>query len=50
VIDSRAEAEPGRVWLSSSAEHLIEIANCPVLVVPRGRALQFGQPRVAIGA
>jgi nucleotide-binding universal stress UspA family protein len=50
VIDSRAEAEPGRVWLSSSAEHLIEIANCPVLVVPRGRALQFGEPRVAIGA
>jgi nucleotide-binding universal stress UspA family protein len=50
VIDSRAEAEPGRVWLSSSAEHLIEIANCPVLVVPRGRALQFGEQRVAIGA
>jgi nucleotide-binding universal stress UspA family protein len=50
VIDSRAEAEPGRVWLSSSAEHLIEIANCAVLVLPRGKVLQFGGTRVAVGA
>jgi nucleotide-binding universal stress UspA family protein len=42
VIDSRTDATPGRVSLSSSASHLIEIATCPVLVVPRGTALAFG--------
>ncbi len=42
VIDSRADAEQGRVSLSSSASHLIETANCPVLVVPRGVTLGFG--------
>ena len=36
MIDSRPEAEQGRVSLSSSAAHLIEIATCPVLVLPRG--------------
>ncbi|HSZ04665.1 MAG TPA: universal stress protein [Solirubrobacteraceae bacterium] len=41
VIDSRADAERGRVSLSSSASHLIETATCPVLVVPRGVALSF---------
>jgi nucleotide-binding universal stress UspA family protein len=41
VIDSRPEAEEGRIAISSSAEHLIEIATCPVLVLPRGRALEF---------
>jgi nucleotide-binding universal stress UspA family protein len=41
VIDSRADAEQGRVSLSSSASHLIETATCPVLVVPRGVALSF---------
>jgi nucleotide-binding universal stress UspA family protein len=42
VIESRADAEPGRVSLSSSASHLIEIATSPVLVLTRGGALQFG--------
>ncbi len=42
VIDSRADAQPGRVSISSSAEHLIEIATSPVLVLPAGVALQFG--------
>jgi len=42
VIESRADAEPGRVSLSSSASHLIEIATSPVLVLARGRALLFG--------
>ncbi|HSZ14302.1 MAG TPA: universal stress protein [Solirubrobacteraceae bacterium] len=42
VIDSRADAEQGRVSLSSSASHLIETATCPVLVVPRGVTLGFG--------
>ena len=27
-----------------------KIASCPVLVLPRGEALQFGQTRVAVGA
>ena len=44
VIDSRADAEQGRVSLSSSASHLIEIATCPVLVTPRGVSLSFGRP------
>ncbi len=49
VIDSRKDATPGRVSLSSSASHLIEIATCPVLVTPRGTALSFGRP-VALSA
>jgi nucleotide-binding universal stress UspA family protein len=42
VLDSRPEAQPGHVSLSASATHLIEIANCPVLVLPRGVTLEFG--------
>jgi len=41
VLDSRADAQQGRVSLSSSASHLIETAACPVLVVARGQALSF---------
>jgi nucleotide-binding universal stress UspA family protein len=41
VFDSRAEAEPGQVSLSSAASHLIEVARCPVLVVPRGVPVAF---------
>jgi nucleotide-binding universal stress UspA family protein len=47
VIDSRPEAQPGRVSLSASAEHLIEIAACPVLVLPRGVVLPFGRTPAA---
>ena len=47
VIDSRPDATPGRVSISSSAAHLIEIATCPVLVAPRGVSLSFGRPRRA---
>jgi nucleotide-binding universal stress UspA family protein len=43
VIDSRPEAEPGRVSLSASAAHLVEIAGCSVLVLPRGAVVAFGQ-------
>jgi nucleotide-binding universal stress UspA family protein len=50
VIDSRPEVEVGRVGLSSSASHLIEIATCPVLVLPRGARLQFGRSTVATAA
>ena len=51
VLDSRDGAEPGQVWLSSSAEHLIEISSCAVLVLPRGVQLSFGrQPGVVSAA
>jgi nucleotide-binding universal stress UspA family protein len=39
VIDSRADAAQGQVSISSSAEHLIEIATCPVLVLASGVSL-----------
>jgi nucleotide-binding universal stress UspA family protein len=50
IVDSRPEAEQGRVSLSSSAAHLIEIATCPVLVLPRGVALDFGRTAAAAAA
>jgi nucleotide-binding universal stress UspA family protein len=50
VLDSRAETAPGRVSISSSAAHLIEIATCPVLVLPRGAALSFGRSTAAVAA
>jgi nucleotide-binding universal stress UspA family protein len=50
VFDSRPEAEPGRVSLSSSAAHLIEIARSSVLVVPRGVTLAFERAPAAVGA
>jgi nucleotide-binding universal stress UspA family protein len=50
VIDSRPEVEHGRVSLSSSATHLIEIGTCPVLVVPRGVTLAFGGVTAAAAA
>jgi nucleotide-binding universal stress UspA family protein len=43
VIDSRPEAEAGRISISASAAHLVEIATCSVLVVPRGVTLRFGR-------
>jgi nucleotide-binding universal stress UspA family protein len=50
VFDSRPEAEPGRVSLSSSAAHLIEIARSSVLVVPRGVTLAFQRAPAAVVA
>jgi nucleotide-binding universal stress UspA family protein len=50
VIDSRPEAEAGRVSISSSASHLIEIARCPVLVLPRGVRLEFSRTPAATAA
>ncbi|HEX3451945.1 MAG TPA: universal stress protein, partial [Solirubrobacteraceae bacterium] len=50
VVDSRPEAERGHVALSASATHVIEIARCPVLVLPRGVALAFGRTAAAVGA
>ncbi len=49
VVDSRPEAEQGRVAISASAAHLVEIATCSVLVLPRGVAVPFGQ-REAVSA
>jgi nucleotide-binding universal stress UspA family protein len=49
VVDSRPEAEQGRVAISASAEHLVEIATCSVLVLPRGVVVPFGQ-RTAVSA
>ncbi len=43
VIDSRPEAEAGRVSISSSAKHLIEISRSAVLVLPRGSKPAFGR-------
>lgn len=42
VVGSRPEAEPGHVSVSAASENMIEVAACPVLVVPRDRALAFG--------
>ena len=50
VIDSRAEAEPGHVAISASAAYLIDVARCPVLVLPRARALEFGSSHAASAA
>ncbi len=50
IIDSRPEAQAGKVALSASATHLIEIATCPVLVLPRGVTLQFGDRELAPSA
>jgi len=50
VIDSRADVGPGRVGLSSSAAHLIEVATSPVLVLPRGASLQLGRAHAETAA
>lgn len=47
VVGSRPEAEQGHVSLSAASENLIEIATCPVLVVPRGKAIAFDGAAVA---
>lgn len=50
VIDSRPEAEAGRISISASAAHLVEIATCSVLVVPRGVTPPFGRAVAAVSA
>ncbi len=50
VVDSRSEAQEGRVSISSSAQHLIEISTSAVLVLPRGARPAFsgvGSPSVS---
>jgi nucleotide-binding universal stress UspA family protein len=48
VVGSRPEAPEGRVSISAASENLIENATCPVLVVPRGRAVAFDGSGVAV--
>ena len=43
VVGSRSEAAPGRVVLTAQAQNAIEGSRAPVLVVPRGVALHFGE-------
>jgi nucleotide-binding universal stress UspA family protein len=43
VVDSRPDGEQGRVLISSSAAHLIEMATSSVLVLPRGVTVPFGK-------
>jgi nucleotide-binding universal stress UspA family protein len=50
VIDSRPEAQDGRIAVSSSAAHLVEIATCPVLVLPRGARPQFSRASLSPAA
>ena len=41
VVGSKPGAVTGRVTISAAAEYLIELARCPVVVLPRGVALGF---------
>ncbi len=49
VVGSRPEAAAGKVTLSAASDYAVEAASYPVLVTPRGVALDFtaSQPRVA---
>jgi nucleotide-binding universal stress UspA family protein len=41
VVGSRPEAPPGKVVLSAKSDYAVEAANYPVLVIPRGTAVDF---------
>ena len=41
VVGSKPGTPDGRVRISAAAEYLIELARCPVIVLPRGVALAF---------
>jgi nucleotide-binding universal stress UspA family protein len=41
VVGSKPGTVTGRVTISAAAEYLIELANCPVVVLPRGVAVAF---------
>ena len=41
VVGSKPGGVTGRVTVSAAAEYLIELARCPVVVLPRGVALSF---------
>lgn len=44
VVGSRPEAPQGKVVLSASSDYAVEASAPPVLVVPRGVALDFSAP------
>jgi nucleotide-binding universal stress UspA family protein len=44
IVGSREEAPEGRVMVTASAQHAIENATAPVLVLARGVALRFPVP------
>ncbi|HVY96783.1 MAG TPA: hypothetical protein VHA54_07475 [Solirubrobacterales bacterium] len=41
VVGSRKEAPEGKVVLSAASDYAVEAANFPVLVIPRGTAVDF---------
>jgi nucleotide-binding universal stress UspA family protein len=41
IVGSKPGTVNGRVRISAAAEYLIELAHCPVLVLPRGVAVEF---------
>jgi nucleotide-binding universal stress UspA family protein len=41
VVGSRKEAPEGKVVLSAASDYAVEAANYPVLVIPRGTAVDF---------
>jgi hypothetical protein len=41
VVGSKPGTVNGRVRISAAAEYLIELAQCPILVLPRGVAVEF---------
>lgn len=47
VVGSRPEAPEGRVVLSARSDYAVEAANYPVLVIPRGVAIDFGSTAAA---
>jgi nucleotide-binding universal stress UspA family protein len=44
VVGSKPGTVTGRVTIGAAAEYLIELARCPVLVLPRGVAVDFAGP------
>jgi nucleotide-binding universal stress UspA family protein len=47
VVGSRPESSQGKVTLSAASDYAVETATCPVLVVPRGVALNFAGTQTA---
>jgi len=50
VVGSRPEAPRGRVVLSASSDYAVEASAAPVLVLPRGVALDFSAPPASAAA
>ena len=41
VVGSKPGTVTGRITISAAADYLIELARCPVIVLPRGIAIEF---------